>query len=52
MVADSDEKPSVRRAAGWTLSSWLDFGLIGADWAIVVAIWARARHLRQTDERR
>lgn len=44
---DPDENPSVGRAAGWALSSWADLGVIGAVWALVVAIWARARHRRQ-----
>lgn len=46
-VDDQDENPSVRRAAGWALSSWADLGVIGAAWAIVVAVWARARHRRR-----
>lgn len=46
-VHDPDENPSVGRAAGWALSSWADLGVIGAAWAIVVAVWARARHRRR-----
>ena len=44
---DPDENPSVGRAAGWALSSWADFGILGAVWAVVVAVWARARHRRR-----
>lgn len=47
VLDDPDENPSVRRAASWTLSSWADLGVLGASWAIVVAIWARARHRRR-----
>jgi hypothetical protein len=37
-IEDPDENPFLRRAAGWTFSSWVDFGVVGAVWALLVAV--------------
>ena len=47
MADDPDERPSIPRAADWTLTGWLDFGIVAAVWAVLVAVWARAPRRRR-----